>query len=96
MNLFIHGKQLAFDLQKAIGIDKPIRRIMIDCDCQHAASVTVEFVPSPEEGATICGIMERYRLVRLGDENSLSRQHVRVEGGAMYVNNVKVTENCKP
>lgn len=62
---FIHGQRLAKELVDALGITQPVRSIVIEAHCSHAASVTVEFVPTAEDADRITAIIKQYRLEEL-------------------------------
>ena len=96
--LFVHGRIFAYELQKAFGIERGIRSIKIDANVREVSSVTIEFVASPEEVIAVGDVMRKYHLVSVDNDKMselLGKQFVQVEDGVMYVNGVKVAENCK-
>jgi hypothetical protein len=97
-HLFVHGRYLAKDLQDALGIDRPIWSIKIEADCRTAASVTIEFIPSPEESEKIKKLISKYHLASIDNyplAELVAKQFVQLEDGVLYINGIKVAENCK-
>ncbi len=63
--IFTHGRQLAIDLSSALGFSRAIRSIVVKADCRESASVTIEFVPTPEESRLITAVLKSYQLVQV-------------------------------
>ncbi len=62
---FGHGRDLAEKLREALRINRPVRSITIKGDCREAASVEIEFVPSPDDIAMIASVLKSYQLVQI-------------------------------
>ena len=61
-HVFVHGKHFAYELQKALNIDRPIRSVAIRADVRNAVSVTIEFVPELDEADAVIGLIKKYAL----------------------------------
>ena len=62
---FVHGKHFAFELQKALKIDRPIRSVLVRADVWQAVSVTIEFVPEVDEMDAVAELFKKYQLIEV-------------------------------
>jgi hypothetical protein len=65
MAIVVDGMYLARELRNALNIDRDVRSIVIEADCSKAASVTIEFLPTPEESKEIGTILQKFALMEI-------------------------------